>query len=228
MSRLDTDDVARRLREVRERIAAAAAGRTRDVTVVAVTKGHDVWAVDAARDAGLRDIGENYAAELLQKHSSASAGKPVLRWHFLGRVQRNKVKALAGAVDLWQGVDRLVAGQEIARRAPAAAVLVQVNVSGEPAKNGCRFEEAPALVAGLGDLGLDVRGLMAVGPATGDPRRAYGRLNALADRLDLTERSMGMSADLETAVEEGATMVRIGQALFGPRKVRTGDADLRR
>jgi uncharacterized pyridoxal phosphate-containing UPF0001 family protein len=116
-------------------------------------------------------------------------------------------------------------------------VLVQVNPSGDPARNGCQFDEAPAIVASLSELGLDVRGLMAVGPVprargnqTGDaePRLGYRRLRALVDRLGLEECSMGMSSDFEMAVAEGSTMVRIGEALFGARKARTGGADLRR
>jgi pyridoxal phosphate enzyme (YggS family) len=199
------------------------------VTVVAVTKGHGVWAVKAALEAGLVDVGENYSAELAEKRGALAELGASVHWHFLGHVQRNKVRNLAPWVHLWQGIDREVAGEEIARRAPGARVLVQVNVAGEPSRNGCGFDEAPALVTALGNLGLDVRGVMAVGPVgSSEARVAYRRLNALADRLGLIERSMGMSADLEVAVEEGSTMVRIGQALFGAREARTGDADLRR
>lgn len=210
--------VAERLAAVRDRIAAAGAVPA-DVTVVAVTKGHGPDAVAAARDAGLHDLGENYAGELVAKHEAAGQGHPAPRWHFLGHVQRNKVRILAGVVHLWQGVDRLAAGTEIAARAPGARVLVQVNVSGEPAKNGCGPDDARALVDDLRALGLQVGGLMAMGPA-GPPERArpgFRRLVALADELGLPERSMGMSDDLDVAVQEGATMVRIGRALFGPR-----------
>ncbi|MDQ6909844.1 MAG: YggS family pyridoxal phosphate-dependent enzyme [Actinomycetota bacterium] len=221
-------DLSGRLAEVNRRIAAAGA-TPGSVAVVAVTKGHGFWAVKAAIHAGLVDVGENYSAELLEKQAELSEMTDSVRWHFLGHVQRNKVRRLAPSVHLWQGLDRRVAGEEIARRAPGARVLVQVNVSGSRGKNGCGFDEASALVTALGDLGLDVRGVMAVGPVDhSEARRAYRRVNALADRLGLVERSMGMSADLETAVEEGSTMVRIGQALFGAREARTGDADLRR
>jgi uncharacterized pyridoxal phosphate-containing UPF0001 family protein len=141
-------------------------------------------------------------------------------------VQRNKVRAIAAAVDIWQAVDRLAAGTEISRRAPGAEVLVQVNVSGEAQRNGCDPDEARALVDDLVGLGLDVRGLMAVGPAPPqDARPAFRLLAALADRLGLPVRSMGMSDDLEAAVSEGSTMVRVGRALFGPRD---GGDDLRR
>ena len=216
-----------RLEALRDRIGAAG-GEPDDVTVVAVAKGFGPEAVEAAVGAGLTDIGENYAQELLATFDAVAPGAAArCRWHFIGHVQRNKVRALAPVVHLWQTVDRVVTGQEIARRAPEAEVLVQVNVSGEQVKNGCRFDEAPLLVEALQDLGLDVCGVMAVGPA-GPPEEArpgFRRLVALADRLGLRERSMGMTDDLEVAVQEGTTMVRVGRALFGPRP---GRPDLRR
>lgn len=221
-------DLPRRLAEVNRRIATAGA-TPGSVTVVAVTKGHGFSAVKAAIDAGVVDFGENYSAELLEKRAALSESGDTVRWHFLGHVQRNKVRGLASSVHLWQGLDRRAAGEEIARRAPGARVLVQVNVSDDRGRNGCGFDEAPHLVRALGDLGLDVRGVMAVGPVDHDEARiAYRRVNALAGDLGLVERSMGMSADLETAVEEGSTMVRVGQALFGARAARAGAADLRR
>ncbi len=216
-------DVAERLAEVQGRIASAG-GRSEDVRVVAVTKGYGPEVVAAAVAAGLRDLGENYAQELVAKREAASADA---RWHFLGHVQRNKVRLLAPVVHLWQAVDRLAAGQEIARRAPGATVLVQVNISGEAQKHGSPAEDVPALVDDLAALGLHVRGLMAVGP-TGPPEEArpgFRRLVALAEDLGLPERSIGMSDDLEVAVSEGSTMVRVGRALFGPR---SGGAELRR
>lgn len=211
-------DVARRLADVRARIGAA--GREPDaVSIVAVTKGQPAAAVEAALAAGLSDIGENYAAELVGKHAEVGDASTAARWHFLGHVQRNKVARLAPLVGVWQGVDRIAAGSEIAARAPGAAVLVQVNLSGDPARNGCPIDDAPALVDHLVGLGLDVRGLMGVGPA-GPPERArdgFRALVGLADELGLPERSIGMSDDLEVAVEEGSTTVRVGRALFGPR-----------
>ena len=216
-------DVADRLAEVRARIEAA--GRSADdVTVVAVTKGFGPEAVDAATAAGIADVGENYAQELATKVDDAGpdAGR---RWHFLGRVQRNKVRSIAAAVHLWQGVDRVAAGEEIARRAPGARVLVQVRIDGDDAggtgRNGCHPDDVAGLVERLDGLGLDVRGLMAVGPP-GPPelaRPGFRRVSALADRLGLAERSMGMTADLGVAVEEGSTMVRVGRGLFGARPV---------
>jgi pyridoxal phosphate enzyme (YggS family) len=216
-------EVAGRLAELGRRIARAG-GDPDIITVVAVTKGFGLAAVAAATGAGLWDIGENYAQELVAKAVGAPVG---VRWHFLGPVQRNKVPLLTPYVSTWQAVDRVAAGQAIARRRPGARVLVQVNVSREAGKAGCLAEEAPDLVSSLRRLELDVAGLMAVGP-TGPPQQArpgFRQLAELGRRLELAELSMGMSDDLEIAVEEGATMVRIGQFLFGPRP---GMARLRR
>jgi hypothetical protein len=221
------DDLTTRLAVVRGRIAAAAARAGRDpaaVTLVAVTKGFGPDVVRAAVAAGLHDLGESYAQELAAK---ADAVLHELRWHFVGRVQRNKVRAVAPLVHLWHAVDRDEVGETIARHAPGAAVLVQVNVTGEPQKGGCRPDDAPGLVARLAAGGLDVRGLMMVGPAgpAEGARAGFRLLAGLAGDLGLPELSMGMSGDLEVAVEEGATILRVGEALFGPRPAR---ADLRR
>jgi PLP dependent protein len=212
---VDPAGIADRAASVRDRIAAAGGDPDR-VTLVAVTKRFGPEVVRAALAAGLADVGENYAQELAAKAAEVGDGP---RWHFVGVLQRNKVRQIAGLVHLWQSVDRLAAGTEIARRAPGAAVLAQVDLAGLQGRGGCRPEDVPDLVAGLRDLGLDVRGLMAVGPpgAPEDARPGFRLVRELADRLDLVERSMGMTADLEVAVQEGATMVRIGTALFGPR-----------
>ncbi len=225
-----TVDLGANLEALRARISGAG-GSPAAVTIVAVTKGFGAEAVEAAVEAGLHDVGENYAQELESKLDAlpvATAAR--CRWHFLGHVQRNKVRRIIPHVHLWQSVDRAAAGREIAKHAQDARVLVQVNVSGEGAKNGCRFDDAPALVDSLGAMGLDVRGLMAVGPA-GPPelaRPGFRRLAELADRLGLPERSMGMTDDLEVAVQEGTTMVRVGRALFGDRGARSEPSDLRR
>ena len=203
--------LADRVAEVRARVASAAGSRP--VTLVAVTKGFGPGTVEEARAAGLDDLGENYAQELVAKAPAAGTG---CRWHFLGAVQRRKVRTLAPLVHLWQSVDRPAVGREIARHAPGARVLVQVNVTGAEGRNGCTWDGAPALVDELRSLSLDVRGLMAIGDPV-DPRSQFRRLAQLARRLELKELSMGMSGDLEVAVEEGSTMVRVGRALFGPR-----------
>lgn len=210
--------VRARVAAVRDRIVTAG-GDPDAITLLAVTKGFGPDVALAASDAGLVDLGENYAQELVAKAPVVAAAGHDVRWHFIGRLQRNKVRQLASVVDVWQTVDRLSLGVEIAKRAPGARVLVQVNVSDEPQKGGCAPGETAELVARLRDAGLDVAGLMTVG-RTGPPDEArvgFATLRGLADRLDLAIRSMGMSGDLEAAVAEGATMVRVGAALFGPR-----------
>ncbi|QXC62265.1 YggS family pyridoxal phosphate-dependent enzyme [Aquihabitans sp. G128] len=218
----DAASIRARVEQLWARVADAG-GDPGGVRLLAVTKGFGPDLAVAAAAAGLVDLGENYAQELAAKAPVvAEAGFEAVRWHAIGRLQRNKVRSLAGVVALWQSVDRLDLGAEIAKRAPGAAVLVQVNVSDEPQKGGCAPGEAPELVARLGDLGLDVQGLMTVGrtgPAEA-ARAGFAELRSLADRLDLPVRSMGMSGDLEAAVAEGATMIRVGSALFGPRPPR--------
>jgi pyridoxal phosphate enzyme (YggS family) len=207
--------VAERVAEVRERIADAAARAARDpasIRLVAATKTVDVERVQQVVDAGVSDVGENRAQELLAKTAVEGA-----RWHFLGQLQRNKVRQLAPWVGCWQSVDRIELGAEIARRAPGARVLVEVNVGEEPQKGGCAPGAVPSLVDALRADGLDVAGLMTVPPHGDDPRRWFARLREQADGLGLVELSMGMSDDFELAVEQGATIVRVGRALFGPR-----------
>jgi PLP dependent protein len=192
------------------------------VTVVAVTKGFGPEAVAAARAAGLEDLGENYADELVGKAAAAGEGGPPLHWHFLGAVQRNKVARLVPLVACWQGVARPEEGRAIAARRPGATVLVQVEVTGLPGRHGVGMEAVPSLVEALRGEHLDVAGLMTVGPPD-DPaasRAAFRSVAALADHLDLPVRSMGMSDDLSVALEEGSTMVRVGRGLFGDRPSR--------
>ena len=190
------------------------------VRVLAVTKGFGSEAVRAARAAGLTDLGENYAGELREK----APGPEGTRWHFLGTIQRNKVAALAPLVAVWQGVARAAEGERIARFAPGAAVLIEVECTGSAGRNGCPPEGVPALAQDLASLDLDLRGLMTVAPP--DPEgatAAFTTVARLADLLGLPERSMGMSDDLEAAVAAGSTMVRIGRGLFGERPPRGAD-----
>ncbi|MGD0312320.1 MAG: YggS family pyridoxal phosphate enzyme [Acidimicrobiales bacterium] len=229
-ARFDPEGFAARLSDVRRRIDSSSP-RPDSVRIVAVTKGFGADAVQAALDAGLADVGENYAEELLAKAALVATGDgtggdgggpappsaPV--WHFLGAVQRNKVARLAPLVTWWQGVCRPEEGTAIARRRPGSTVLVQIDVAGIAGRGGVPPDRAPELVARLRDEDLDVAGLMAVGPP-GPPegaRPGFARLSSLADSLDLPVRSMGMSDDLEVAVAEGSTMVRLGRALFGER-----------
>ena len=225
----DAAAVADHVAEVRARIAAAGG---REVELVAVTKTFPVEAIRAAVAAGCTAIGENYAQELVAKVAALTAAgcaegeRPEV--HFIGHVQTNKVRMLAPVVTVWETVDRAAIVDEIAKRAPGARVFVQVNVSGEQQKHGCRPDEAAALVRRAGDAGLRVEGLMTIG-VMGDPaaaRAGFRTLRTLATALGVHGCSMGMSDDLEIAVQEGATHVRVGSALFGPR-VRDRHGDLR-
>lgn len=220
VNRVSDVDVAANLAAVRDRIAAAG-GDPDGIELVAVTKGFGPDVVRSALDAGLVELGESYAQEMVAKVGDLDDDPPGRepRWHFVGRLQRNKVRMVAPFVRLWHSVDRLSLGAEIAQRAPGAAVLAQVDLTGEESKGGCPEPRLPSLLDGLADLGLEVRGLMTIGPrgAPEDARPAFRKLRHLADHYDLAVRSMGMSADLEVAVEEGASMVRIGSALFGSR-----------
>lgn len=218
MSEIDVDAVCGRLEALRGRLDAAGAD---DVAIVAVTKAFGPSAVDAAIEAGLGDIGENYAQECVAKLKQVIS-RPLPKVHFIGGLQRNKVRRLAGVVDVWQSVDRVELGREIAKHAPGADVMVQVDLSGEDTKGGCPASEVPGLVDQLRSMDLAVVGLMGIGPLA-EPevaRPGFRRLRSLVDRLGLRECSMGMSADLEVAVDEGSTMVRIGTDLFGPRPPR--------
>ncbi len=202
-----------------------AGGDPHRLTVVAVTKGFGAEVPVAALEAGLVDLGENYAQELQDKAAAVEArgGLPAPRWHFIGRLQSNKVRLVADRVSCWQSVDRGSLVDELTARAPGARVLVQVNATGEARKGGADPDDVPDLVARARDAGLDVAGLMTVG-VFGDEAATEAGFRAtadLADRLGLPERSMGMSGDLAAAVRAGTTMIRVGTALFGPRPPRT-------
>jgi pyridoxal phosphate enzyme (YggS family) len=208
------------LARVREQIDAAARRAGRDpATVLLLGASKTVQAAVIAETlaAGLIDYGENRAQELVAKAEELDGVVPAPRWHFLGRLQRNKVAALAPRVTLWHSVDRQELGVAIARRAPGARVLVEVNLAREDQKGGCDPDAASALTDALRAVDLHVAGLMTVPPAGRDPRPFFAELRTLAARLEVGELSMGMSGDFEVAVEEGATIVRVGRALFGAR-----------
>jgi PLP dependent protein len=212
--------VAENLEAIRARIARAATSVGRDpseVTLVVVSKTVPEDRVRDALDAGARDLGENRAQELVAKAAALGDVVPPPRWHFIGRLQRNKVKLLAGTVGLWHSIDRAELAGPLARHAPGARVLVEVNLSGEAQKGGCRPDATGALVEELTTAGLMVEGLMTVPEAAGDPRPAFAALRELAGGLGLATLSMGMTGDFEAAIAEGATIVRIGSAVFGPR-----------
>jgi len=219
-SELDEEAVAERQRALADRLDAvrgrmAAAGGT-NVALLAVAKGHPVEAAAAAYRLGLSELGENYAQDLAAKADVL----PQVAWHFIGQLQTNKVRLVADHVHTWQSVDRIKVGREIAKRAPGARVFAQANLSDEPQKAGCSFAELDQLVDDLHGLDLTVAGLMGVGTAESEVQtaRGFARLRQACDRLGLTECSMGMTADLELAIQEGSTMVRVGSDLFGPRQ----------
>ena len=210
---------------VAESLARVREALPREVTLVAVSKTQPPEAVRQAYAAGQRDFGENYAQEWRDK-AAALANLEGLIWHFVGSVQTNKVKILVPAAPpraAWvHTVDREELAREISRRAvergAAVKVLLEVNVAREPQKAGCQPDAVPALAAAVARLpGLELRGLMCIPPAEGDPRPHFRALRALRDRLGLLDLSMGMSADWQAAVEEGSTLVRVGTAIFGPR-----------
>lgn len=216
------DQIAAAVAAVRERVASAARRAGRDpgaVTLIGATKTVDAARIAAALDAGLTDVGENRAQELLAKAPELARRAHAPTWHFVGQLQRNKVASLVPWVVCWHSVDRLPLGEAIARRAPGARVLVEVNLGDEASKGGCTPADAPALVDALRGLALDVDGLMTVAPQHGEPRGWFAALREMAASLQLTGLSMGMSGDFEAAVEEGATMVRVGRAIFGARPV---------
>jgi hypothetical protein len=209
-----------------DRLAALTRALPAQVTLIAVSKTQPAEAVREAYAAGQRHFGENYAQEWREK-AEALADLPDLTWHFIGRLQTNKVKYLAGKVGYVHTVDRPELARELSKRWVAAGatlkVLLEVNVGAEAQKAGCAPADAPAL-AGLvrGLPGLELTGLTCIPPPEDDPRPHFRALRALARQLDLPQLSMGMSADWPVAVEEGATLIRVGTALFGARPTRAG------
>lgn len=221
--------VAARLSHVRERIAAAAERAGRDpgeITLVAVSKLVPTARMREAMAAGQRDFGESRAQEAAAKYKEIG---DAARWHFVGRLQRNKVRQLVGFVDLVHSLDRAELAAEIEKRAARPLeVLIEVNTTGESAKGGVLPEELPSIVeAAAGLTMVRLTGLMTMAPVVASPDEARPFFRKLAQmREDMRERfpaldfhhlSMGMSQDYEAGVEEGATIVRVGEAIFGPR-----------
>jgi pyridoxal phosphate enzyme (YggS family) len=221
--------IAERLRAVRERIAVAEGrcGRTGAVTLIAVSKTKPAAAVREAYLAGQRDFGENYVQELVKK-AEELADLQDLRWHFIGHLQRNKAKVVCRIASTVHTVDSSRLAEELGKRALDSAVhprvLVEVNVGGEAQKSGCRPEELTDVLSAIAaHSSLSLAGLMTVPPHTDDPEGARPYFEALAALrrehgvTRLPELSMGMTHDLEQAVEAGATLVRVGTAIFGER-----------
>ncbi|HEV2269597.1 MAG TPA: YggS family pyridoxal phosphate-dependent enzyme [Steroidobacteraceae bacterium] len=226
-----SQNLPERLAALRARMAAAAAAAGRNVdsvTLLAVSKGQPPELIRAAAAAGLSDVGESYLTEALAKLEAL--GDLPLTWHFVGRLQANKTRQVAEHFAWVHGVDRLKIAERLAAQrpyhAPALNVCIQVNLAGEASKGGVPAAEAPALAAAVAALPrLALRGLMCIPPEETDPRRQrawFASLRMLKDSLNtgslsLDTLSMGMSGDFEAAIQEGATLVRIGTALFGPR-----------
>jgi PLP dependent protein len=230
------DEVQARLQAVMGRIATAARAAGRDpasVALVAVSKTFPADAVAAAHAAGQVAFGENYVQEAVDKIETLRPRRRELRWHFIGPIQSNKTRVIAEQFDWVQSIDRLKIAQRLSEQRPPGLaplnVLLQVNISGEGSKSGIAPADVEALARAVGKLpGLKLRGLMAIPEPEADAARQRAPLaamRALFDRLraagfDIETLSMGMSADLESAVLEGSTMVRIGTAIFGERERR--------
>jgi hypothetical protein len=227
---LTHEQYTERLNTVRERIAGACRRSGRDpeaVALVAVSKFHSARAVAALARCGQRVFGENYVQEALAKQEDLADLQ--LEWHFIGHLQSNKARHAAGRFRCLHTLDKAKLARALHNRAgsPAQPVLIQVNVGEEPQKHGVAVQHLDALAEEVAGLeGLRLEGLMCMPPFFDDPERArpcFARLRELRDRLerslgrDLPTLSMGMSGDLEPAVEEGATLVRVGTDLFGSR-----------
>ncbi|MCB9741081.1 MAG: YggS family pyridoxal phosphate-dependent enzyme [Alphaproteobacteria bacterium] len=225
-------DIAARLEGVRARVRAACAAAGRDeqeVRLIAVSKTRPLQDVLHAAAAGQVDFGENYAQELRDKgvEQDGLSDAPLLRWHFIGHLQRNKVRYVAGRAALIHTVDSLRLAQEIGKRAESPqGVLVQINVGDEDAKSGAPIAGALDLCEAIAALpGVDLQGLMCIPPAREQAEEVgpfFAILAELAQEgrqrgLPLRELSMGMSSDFEVAIRHGATLVRVGTAIFGHR-----------
>jgi len=220
--------IAANLQAIRRRISEALQGDSRAVTIVAVSKTRGPEAIRGAVAAGVRDLGENYVQDALPKIAALS-DLPI-RWHFIGHLQSNKAREVAEHFDWVHGVDRAKIATALSRARPAAAgplnICIQVNISQEATKGGVRADEASALADEIADLeGIRLRGVMGMASPTEDVKRQRAEFASLRRVFDelvsgghaLDTLSMGMSQDFEAAIAEGATMVRVGTAIFGER-----------
>jgi pyridoxal phosphate enzyme (YggS family) len=220
-------DIQANIREVQMRITRACERSHRspsEITLVAITKGVEVPAIRAAFDSGIRDFGENRVQEAEGKIAQLSDLKPNVTWHMVGHLQSNKAKAAVELFDIIHSVDSVRLAEILSRRAQKTLpVLLEVNVSGEATKGGFSVGETAAAVKEIKQLtSLKAIGLMTVAPFVADPeavRPVFRKLRELRDSLGLEHLSMGMTDDFEVAVEEGATMLRIGRAIFGDRRM---------
>ena len=209
------EQIRERLEQINEIIAAKAQNQ---VDLIAVTKGFTHEEVNVASELGIKNFGENYAQELLAKNPLVDAE---ISWHYIGQLQSNKIRKISHLVDVWHSVTSLKLAREIHNRNDQAEILLQVSVSGPSNSKGFEVEELPDLISQLRDENIDVSGLMTMG-VPGDmvaTRFVFKRLRQLADTFELSECSMGMSDDFEIALECGSSMIRIGSAIFGNRRL---------
>ena len=210
---------------IRERIVAVsqhiASATSRPIDLVVVTKTHPPEVVLAVATAGAQFVGENYAQEVRDKASAIDAVRASgVSVQFIGQLQTNKVRMIAGLVDCVASVDRASLIDEIAKRIPSARIHLQINATGERSKGGCLPNALPELIIRALDQGLRVEGLMAVGPTSAredETREAFRSVDELASEHALQIRNYGMSGDLNIAIEHGSTMVRLGSAILGNR-----------
>ena len=219
---LSPDEIRANVESVNARIATACANSARrreDVRLVAVTKTFPAEAIDYGASAGITDVGENRVQEARDKQALAHGH---VRWHLIGHLQSNKAKDAVRLFDVIQTIDSLDLAEKIARAAEAAGqqqeVLLQINIGNEVQKSGVTPPEAESVAKSIRALSaLSLRGLMTIPPDDGQPRRWFREMRIIRDHLGLPELSMGMSEDYEIAIEEGATIVRVGRAIFGKR-----------
>ena len=207
-------EIKERLEEINGIIDAKAQN---PVTLIGVTKGFTHEEVNIASELGIKNFGENYAQELLRKNPLVD---PEISWHYIGQLQSNKIRKISHLVDVWHSVTSLKLAREIHKRNDQAQILLQVSLMGPSNSKGFEVEQLPQLISDLRDMNIDVSGLMTMG-VPGDmvaTRAAFKKLRKLADTFELPECSMGMSDDFEIALESGASMIRVGSAIFGNRK----------
>ena len=209
-----SEEIKERLEEINEIIDAKAQN---PVTLIGVTKGFTHEEVNIASELGIKNFGENYAQELLTKNPLVD---PEISWHYIGQLQSNKIRKISHLVDVWHSVTSLKLAREIHKRNDQAQILLQVSLMGPSNSKGFEVEQLPQLISELRDMNIDISGLMTMG-VPGDmvaTRVVFKELRKLADTFELPECSMGMSGDFEIALESGASMIRVGSAIFGNRR----------
>ena len=208
-----SEEIKERLQEINKIIDAKAQN---PVTLIGVTKGFTHEEVNIASELGIKNFGENYAQELLTKNPLVD---PEISWHYIGQLQSNKIRKISHLVDVWHSVTSLKLAREIHKRNDQAQILLQVSLMGPSNSKGFEVEQLPQLISELRDMNIDISGLMTMG-VPGDmvaTRVVFKELRKLADTFELPECSMGMSDDFEIALESGASMIRVGSAIFGNR-----------